>query len=87
MSEAANMRKDRIERLLRELEYEVTRGVMEREIEEQIGFRFIIPISNSIPDGQVFCEFRARPTPRGNFIGEPEKPRLKIVGGDTKEQS
>lgn len=79
MTQAAKMRMERIERLLRELEYEVTRGVMEREIEEEIGFRFIIPVSNVIKDGQVFCEFRTRPTPRGNFIGEPEAPRLKIV--------
>lgn len=84
MSEAANMRKERIERLLRELEYEVTRGVMERQIDEEIGFRFIIPISSSIPDGQVFCEFRTRPTPRGSFLGEPQTPVLKIVG-DEKE--
>ena len=82
MSQAAQMRKERIGRLLRELEYEVTRGVMEREIDEEIGFRFVIPISNCIPDGQVFCEFRTRPTPRGNFLGEPAKPMLKIVGDE-----
>ena len=80
------MRKERIERLLRELEYEVTRGVMEREINEEIGFQFIIPISNAIPDGQVFCEFRTRPTPRGNYIGEPAKPVLKIVGDKSEGQ-
>lgn len=79
MSEATDMRIERITRLLKELEYEVTRGIMEHEIDEDIGFRFIIPISKSIPDGQVFCEFRTRPTLRGQFYPGHDEPRLKLV--------
>ena len=69
----SNMRKERIERLLKELEYEFTRGVMEREIDERMGFCFVVPISHIIPDGTVFCEFRTRPSPRGasGFMGDP----------------
>lgn len=33
--------------------------MLEREIGEEMGFRFFVPISNSIPDGVVFCEFRS----------------------------
>jgi len=79
MSEAANMRMERIERLLNELKYEVTRGLMEQEIDEEIGFRFIVPVSQKIPDGQVFCEFRTRPVTRTQFFPGHEQPRLKIV--------
>ena len=55
------MRMERIERLLHELEYEVTRGIMEHEIDETMGFRFVVPVSRAIPNGIVACEFRTRP--------------------------
>ena len=80
---AGQMRMERITRLLRELEYEVTRGIMEREIDETIGFRFIIPISQSIQKGIVCCEFRTRPAQSyeaGFYNGEPTK--LRLVSGD-----
>lgn len=79
---AAQMRMERIERLLRELEYEVTRGMMEREIEEEISFRFIIPVSRRVPGGIVGCEFRTRPgqTYEAAYYGLHEAPKLKIVG-------
>jgi hypothetical protein len=81
MTSSANIRRERIERLLRELEYEVTRGMLEREIDEEIGFRFYVPVSQKIPDGMVFCEFRSRPLPRHAIMhGEPQQPRLKLVG-------
>lgn len=78
------MRMERIERLLRELEYEVTRGIMEREIDEDIGFRFIVPMSQKIPGGIVGCEFRTRPamTYEAAYYGEYEAPKLRIVGDD-----
>jgi hypothetical protein len=77
---ASTMRKERIERLLRELEYEVTRGIMEHEIDETTTFRFIIPISRAIPKGIVTCEFRTRPAHsyEAGFYGA-EAPTLKVV--------
>ena len=79
---ASQMRMERIERLLRELEYDVTRGILGREIDEEIGFRFLVPNSRKIPNGLVFCEFRTRPTPpyeAASYLYEPLK--LRIVGG------
>lgn len=76
-----SLRKERIERLLDELRYEVQRGMMEREVDEYLGFRFIVPISNSIPNGVVMCEFRTRPIPSIHAIGvdNPGPARLKVV--------
>lgn len=59
-----NFRLERIEKLLHELRYEIERGLMEHEIEEEIGFRFIHPLSRKIPNGVVIGEFRLRPMPR-----------------------
>jgi len=61
MTETTNVRQERIEKLLRELEYEVTRGMMEKEIGEEMGFRFYVQISSKIQGGVVLCEFRTRP--------------------------
>ena len=83
MSDTAQMRMERIERLLKELEYEVTRGIVEREIDETIVFRFIVPISHSIPDGQVFGEFRTRPVTRDQFFPGFDKPNLKLVSSES----
>ena len=77
--EDVNIRKERIERLLNELRYEVERGVIENEIDETIGFRFYVPISRNIRDGVVFCEFRTRPIPRHMMTPENIGPRLKVV--------
>ena len=74
-----NFRMDRIERLLRELKYEVERGMMEREIMEEIGFRFYVPFSNSIPGGVVFCDFHTRPIPRGCMHPDDVVPRLQLI--------
>lgn len=79
MSDPTNIRRQRIERLLRELEYEVTRGMLEKDIEEEMGFRFYVPISNKIRDGVVFCEFRTRPIPRHAMSPDDLQPRLKVV--------
>lgn len=75
---AEKYRQERIERLLHELRYEITRGMMEREIEEHLGYRFVVPISKHFARGVVECEFRTRPVPHMAFIADPE-PRLKIV--------
>ena len=75
------LRCERVEKLLYELKYEITRGMMEGEIGETLGFRFFVPISKAIPDGVVYCNFETRPSPR-YFMGmEDLEPRLKIVKG------
>jgi hypothetical protein len=81
MTETTNIRQERIERLLQELRYEVERGMMEHEIEEEMSFRFYVPISTAIPDGVVFCEFRTRPIPRHMMHPDDLQPRLKSIAG------
>jgi len=80
MADKPNFRMERIERLLQELRYEVERGMMEREVDETLTFRFVVPISQTFREGVVCCEFHTRPTPRYMaFMPEPEGPRLKVV--------
>ena len=75
-------RKERIERLLEELRYEVERGMMDGEIDESLGFRFIVPVSKSIPSGVVACEFRTRPIPHYSLgAWDMQKPTLKVIEG------
>ena len=76
-----NYRQERIERLLQELRYEVERGMMQGEIDESLGFRFIVPMSKSIQNGVVFCEFRTRPRPSYEMTWEDGLglPKLRIV--------
>ena len=77
MNAGGNIRMERIERLLSELEYEITRGIMEREIEPHFGARFHIPGG---PTGTVLVEYRARPMPEGSYmIDDPRGPRLRVV--------
>ncbi len=87
MTETVNIRKERIERLLNELRYEIERGMLEREIDETMGFRFYVPISNVIPSGVVFCEFRTRPVPRVLMHPDDLQPRLKLVKSDAPSRS
>lgn len=81
MSDKTNYRWERIERLFQELRYEMERGMMDGEVDESVGFRFIVPISKQIPDGVVHCEFRSRPVHRSAImmrdVGAP--PKLSIV--------
>lgn len=79
MGETTNIRQERIEKLLHELQYEIERGMLESEIDETIGFRFYVPISKSIRDGVVFCEFRTRPIPRYMMNPCDVRPRLQLV--------
>ncbi len=81
MSIDSEMRMQRITRLLRELEYEVGRGFMEAEIDEQISFRFVIPVSRQIVDGVVDCRFETRPIHRHSMMARDLDlaPRLKLV--------
>lgn len=79
MTDTTNFRQERIEKLLYELRYEVERGMLERDIGEEMNFHFYIPISNKIPDGVVFCEFRTRPVPRHMMNLADVQPRLRLV--------
>ena len=72
-----NYRWERITRLLKEVEYEVTRGMMDGEIDETIGFSFVIPLSRRIQGGVVHCEFRTRPVHHSSMMYE--KPWLRVV--------
>ncbi|MFV1530634.1 hypothetical protein [Phaeobacter sp. JH209A] len=81
MSDGANIRRERIERLLRELEYEVTRGIMEREIEPEMGWSKILPGG---PTGTVIAEFRVRPRRSNEFsFDDRQEPRLRVVSDDS----
>ena len=82
MGDTTNFRRERIEKLLHELRYEVERGMLEHDIDEEMGFRFYVPISRAIPDGVVFCEFRTRPIPRIMMSPDDIRPRLRLVKGD-----
>lgn len=70
-------RQERIERLLKELQYEVSRGMVEGEIDETLSFTFIVPISKSLPRGVVHCRFQTRPML--SYFLNYEEPRLKVV--------
>jgi len=76
---ADNYRRERIERLLAELRYEIERGMLEREISETMSYRFYVPISQAIPGGVVRCQFSTRPTPRMSMDPDDSEPRLKVV--------
>lgn len=77
-----NPRFDRIQRLLHELRYEITRGMMENEIEEELFYSFVVQRSRHIPDGIVMAEFRCRPAPTA--AAYLCKPTLELVKGGEK---
>lgn len=79
MTDTTNFRRERIEKLLHELRYEIERGMLEQDIDETLGFRFYIPLSRAIPDGVVFCEFHTRPLPRHCMDPRDLEPRLRLV--------
>jgi hypothetical protein len=74
-----DFRMERIEKLLYELQYEITRGVVQNEIEEAIQFTFIIPMSHAIPNGVVKCDFRAQPMRREALYGDLYTPKFRLV--------
>lgn len=78
----SDFRRERIEKLLQELRYEIERGVMQREIGEEMTFGFIIPVSNKLPNGVVRCEFRMRPMLGSQVPPDDFRPKLKVVGDD-----
>jgi len=67
-NDPAKYRTQRIERLLDELQYEVTRGMMEGELEsEALQYHFYIPVSKTLPGGAIWCRFETRPMPLHNI--------------------
>jgi len=73
-------RKERIEKMLHELRYEIEVGMMQGDIDESLGFQFIVPVSKSLPEGVVVCRFETRPMHRQNAFGiGREEPRLHVV--------
>jgi hypothetical protein len=79
---APNYRKERIERLLKELEYKITLGIMQHEIEEEIAFRFYVPRPSATPLKYVVAEFRTRPASsyETSFYQDTPVPVLRVVG-------
>jgi hypothetical protein len=76
-----NFRMERINKLLVELQYEVQRGFMEKEINERLGYTFIVPVSREITNGVVHCRFETRPVHRDSIAGQnfTLTPRLSVV--------
>lgn len=78
MADTTKFRQERIEKLLYELRYEVERGIMEQDIDDRISFRFVVPISRSVPNGIVHCSFETRPM--AHYLGmEPSLLHPAIV--------
>jgi len=79
-------RQERIERLLKELEHEVVRGMMQGEISEWLTFTFFVPVSKEIEKGVVKCEFKTQPF--GELLWSRqalyEVPKLKVIIGGKK---
>ena len=71
-----SLRRERIERLIDELEYEVTRGIMEREIEPRFGARHLIPGG---PTDFVELRIDCGPLPQGQCYDYGSTPKLKLV--------
>lgn len=72
-------RKERIEKMLHELRYEVEVGMIQGDIDETLVFEFIVPVSKAIPLGVVMCSFRTRPVPGHTAHPGHFEPRLKVV--------
>lgn len=79
MTDPTSFRRERIEKLLYELRYEIERGMMSGEIDETMDFEFYVPVSKSIPEGVVRCHFHTRPIPRHCMPTDVLEPRLKLV--------
>jgi len=76
-------RKERIERLLYELKHELTVGMMQGEIDESLGFDFIVPVSKSIPRGVVYCRFETRPMVNLPYMSH-DQTGLRVIDGGKK---
>jgi hypothetical protein len=79
MSDPTNFRTERIEKLLLELQHEVTRGMMDGDIDETFQFRFVVPVSKKIPEGVVKCRFETRPSIDRYMATGDYSPRLRVI--------
>ncbi len=77
MTEAANRRLERIQKLLDELHYEIARGVMEREIEPFLQWRKMFPHERRVAVLEVLL--KDYPADRLPWINEKPQPFLKLV--------
>lgn len=70
-----NERMERIEKLLYALKYEVSIGIINNEIDENIQFRFIVNMSRTPDKDIVSCKFITKPVKfLDNHGNEYEKP-------------
>jgi hypothetical protein len=69
-----NLRKERIERLLAELEYEITRGVLENEIEPDLHWMKLMPFKGHYAQVELHLFETSQPN-----CSTSQKPRLKLV--------
>ena len=85
MTTAAQMRLERIERLISELTYEITRGVMEREIEPDLQYSQLMPLlGHPSQYDSALLTVILRPNDRGNaWHLTPRKPRLRVIESKT----
>jgi hypothetical protein len=79
---SGSYRKERIERLVEELRYELTRGIVDREIPEALVYTFVIPMSQTYPrKGCVAFRMELFPVENIGLLGlTPGERRLKLVG-------
>jgi hypothetical protein len=79
-------RQERIEKMFDELQYEITVGMTQGELDEMLTYSFIVPVSHNQPNGVVLCEFRTRPVHNQVVYGSGfVEPRLKIVKSEEME--
>ena len=80
-NDPTGFRAERIKKLLDELRYELTRGMMEGEIDETLHWQYFVPVSRSMPEGVVQCRFETRPMPASHmpWNNGVYEPRLRVV--------
>ena len=72
-------RKERIEKMLQELRYEIEVGMMQGDIGEWLTFEFTVPVSKTFKGGVVMCSFKSQPRPWFYINNDGPEPTLKIV--------
>lgn len=80
----SDVRMERIERLLHDLDYEITRGVMEGDLDsETLNWIRHGPPSRELRGGFVLIEFRTRPIHYSSMLGASigAEPGLKVIKG------
>ena len=77
MIDTKQHRINRIDILLYELKYEVTRGIMEGDIEEHMTYEFFIPQSKELKGGIIQCTFNTKPTFYNTALYN--EPKLRVV--------